>query len=86
MKWKEEEEPAMDGVDQQVCKEPLRPRSEGQWSHEMGCVSNAGHLHRDPTDPPPGSAGPSVSETPLASTSVFSAKEVHFHDSRDVIM
>lgn len=76
----------MDGVDQQAWKEPLRLRSEGRWSHGMSYVNNAGQLHRDPTDLPSGIAVPSISETLLASTSVFSAKGVQVHDGRDGII
>lgn len=46
----------MDGVDQQAWKDPLRLRSEGQWSHEMSCVNNGGHLQRDSRGLPSGNA------------------------------
>lgn len=61
----------MAGVDQQAWKDPLRLRSEGQWSHEMSWWAPfQGSLQTCPQ----AMQFPSISETPLGSTSGFPVK------------
>lgn len=51
---------SMNGIDQQAWEDPLRLRSEGQWSHEMSSVSSVSSAGPPqgsiPADLPPGRA------------------------------